>query len=103
MGGAGEAGEAGEAGLWADRLGRTFNGESFVSGSVQIVALQRNLENFAVDRRSLKKCLSEFVCFFLKQKTLRLVEVTDLHREPLTVSPSKRLFHVGQAIRHGDN
>lgn len=66
----GGAGEAGEAGLWADRLGRTFNGESFVSGSVQIVALQRNLENFAVDRRSLKKCLSEFVCFF-KTKNIK--------------------------------
>lgn len=64
----GGAGEAGEAGLWADRLGRTFNAESFISGSVQTVVLQRNLENVAVDRRSQKKCLSEFVCLFLNKK-----------------------------------
>lgn len=64
----GGAGEAGEAGLWADRLGRTFNAENFVSGSGQTVMLQRNLENFAVDRRSKKKCLSEFVCFYLNNK-----------------------------------
>lgn len=47
MGGTGKAGETGEAGLWADRLGRTYNAERYVIGNLQFVLLRRNTEDVA--------------------------------------------------------
>lgn len=42
-------------------------------------------------------------CLTFSDKHLRRVEVTDSHHELLTILLLKHLFHVGQAVLHGNN